>query len=612
MRTQAAGSLTRLSQHLSVHRGPINVGIIQDGPSALLIDFGPGEVMDDCLRLGIEDLQMILFTHHHRDQACGAHLVERGCKLLVPENERTLFEDAASYWERPENRWHVYNYHPYHLVPVQSLHVDRALREGDRLDWGPASISVLNTPGHTNGSVSYVVEIDGGKVVFCGDLIHSPGKVWEIYSLQKGTTTTDYHGFMGARHELVASLEKIKNARPSLLVPSHGWIAGKPDRAIDLAVRRLERCFDLYASSSALRFYFPSLFPHHLSGPNVMPIRDCRAVPEFLSHFGTTWMLLSNDRGAFVMDCGSPAVVEWIRDLISMGIVRRVEALWISHYHDDHVDAAAQFKREFGCPVVADARVAEIIENPLAWRLACASPTEVPVDRKTADGESWRWHEFTMTAYHLPGQTLYHGGLVVEGRGLRLFFSGDSFTPGGMDDYCAWNRNFLGKGVGFDLCLDLIGRLKPDLVFNSHIEKGFDFTPAQLGFMRRNLARRFKEYGKLMAWDDPNYGMDGCWVQCHPYEQKLEPGQRASLDVLITNHSATARRVRCVVTFPRSWHTPRTASREAMIGARREGIVALSWEVPRGAPEGRFVLPLDLTYGGRSLAQAAEAIVRIL
>ena len=136
MRTKPAATLKQLSEHLSVHTGPINVGIIRDGSSALLVDFGPGGVMDDCLRLGIEDVQMILFTHHHRDQACGAWLAEKGVGIAVPQGERSYFEDVASYWNKPESRWHLYNFHPHRKMLAESLHVDRTLREGDHIELG--------------------------------------------------------------------------------------------------------------------------------------------------------------------------------------------------------------------------------------------------------------------------------------------------------------------------------------------------------------------------------------------------------------------------------------------------------------------------------------------
>ncbi|MGQ9515004.1 MAG: hypothetical protein ACUVTL_08170 [Thermoproteota archaeon] len=71
------------------------------------------------------------------------------------------------------------------------------------------------------------------------------------------------------------------------------------------------------------------------------------------------------------------------------------------------------------------------------------------------------------------------GGLLVEGRGTRMFFAGDLFTPAGIDDYCCGNRNFLRAGDGYDLCISLLEVLKPDLIFNNHLDRPFDFTPEQ-------------------------------------------------------------------------------------------------------------------------------------
>ncbi|MGQ9515003.1 MAG: MBL fold metallo-hydrolase [Thermoproteota archaeon] len=87
-----------------------------------------------------------------------------------------------------------------------------------------------------------------------------------------------------------------------------------------------------------------------------------------------------------------------------------MEGLWITHYHDDHVEAAPDFRETFNCQIMAETHVADIIENPLAWRLPCISSMKVPVDRSAEDGEAWRWHEFWMKVYHFPGQTLYHRG----------------------------------------------------------------------------------------------------------------------------------------------------------------------------------------------------------
>ena len=168
-----------------------------------------------------------------------------------------------------------------------------------------------------------------------------------------------------------------------------------------------------------------------------MAIRPGKPVPDCLRHFGTTWVLLSKDKAAFVMDCGGADVIKRIQALVAKGEIRSVEGLWVTHYHDDHVDAIPAFQKTFDCPCITDRHVAEVISDPMAWRLPCISPSKARVDRATKDGESWQWHEFRLTAYHFPGQTLYHSGLFVESGDLRMLFAGDSFTMAGIDDYCA-------------------------------------------------------------------------------------------------------------------------------------------------------------------------------
>lgn len=615
---------TKLTDHLLVHRGPIHVGIVLDGRRALLIDCGDDSVLGALEALGVEAVDRVLFTHHHRDQACAAaRLSARGAKIVVPAGERDHFDEVAAYWGDPKNRWHLYSFHPHHLMLAEPVRVDGVVKGGDALRWGPAKIRVLATPGHTDGSVSYVVDVDGKRFAFSGDCLCGEGQVWDIHSLQKGTRTTDYHGFLGAREQLVRSLRRIEAADAGALVPSHGRIVDDPPKAIDTLAGRLEACYDRYVAISALRHYFPKLFAAHAGRKGHMPIRKGKAVPGCLRHFGTTWMLISKDKAAFVMDCGGAGAVKQIRKCIDAGEVRAVEALWVTHYHDDHVDGIPAFRKAFDCPVITDRRVADVIGDPLAWRLPCISPHKIRVDRPTKDGESWRWHEFQMTAYAFPGQTLYHAGLLVERGDLRMFFAGDSFTMSGIDDYCTGNRNWLGPDVGFDRCIALIEKLQPTHIFNPHVDVAFDFTPEQCRFMRANLAEREKLYGQLVPWDHANYGMDEPWVRCHPYEQRASPGATVSFDVVVTNHSAGPRSAACRAVLPRVWDhaysrrpvaaargpSPTTDWASATVRAKTEGRARLSFRVPRTAKRGRYVIPVDVQHGGRHLPQFTEAVV---
>ena len=609
------GTVTELSPHLFVYHGPVNVGVVRQGDKALLIDCGDGSVAGRLAKLGITSVERIVFTHHHRDQACGADgLVGEGTKVAVFEADRDNFANVQAYWNDPKSRWHIYGYHPHHLVLTESIGVDDSLTDGQIFEWGPAKLQVVATPGHTNGSVSYLVEVDGRRVMFSGDAIYADGQIWDIHSLQKGfkrgqRKIRDYHGFLGAQYELIDSLGKIKAARPESLVPSHGVIMNDPPAAIDLLLERLAECYDRYVAISALRHYFPQLFEDYVGRPGHMKIRPGKKPPDCLRHFGTTWTIVSKEKAAFAMDCGSKRAIDGIEKLIADGEVSTVEGLWVTHYHDDHVDAIPEFQAKYDCPCYADEHLAKVITDPLSWRIPCISPSVAKVDQVTTDGQSWQWREFRMTAYFLPGQTLYHGALFVEGQGVKMLFVGDSFTAGGIDDYCALNRNWLGRGVGFDRCIALIERLQPTHIFNCHVADAFDFTPGQCRQMRANLAEREKLFGQIVPWDHANYGMDQSWVRPAPYEQSAKAGSEVKIDVVITNHSAEARDAACRVVMPRAWSGKSGEWVEATIPAKTEGKLPVVLRIPSSAKPGRYPVAVDIRYDGRELPRFADAMV---
>jgi len=315
-------------------------------------------------------------------------------------------------------------------------------------------------------------------------------------------------------------------------------------------------------------------------------------------------------------------VVKAIQKLIEQGEIRSVEGLWVTHYHDDHTDGIAEFQKAFDCPCITDRHVAEIITDPRAWRLPCLSPNRVRVDKTPADGESWQWREFRLTSHFFPGQTLHHSGLLVEGRGDRMLFTGDSFTPAGIDDYCMLNRNWLGRDVGFDRCIALIEKLEPTYLFNCHVDQAWAFTAGQCRFMRENLAAREASFGKLVPWDHANYGIDESWVRCHPYEQDARAGGRAEIRVVATNHSAREQFLACRAVLPRAWAGKEIAAGtstqraepaagwvQTQVAPKADGHVSLLMVVPDDAPAGRYVIPVDVRFGPWTLPQMTEAIL---
>ncbi len=613
------GSVTTLSPHLLVYHGPVNVGIVRDGDRALLIDCGDGSVAEALGPLGIRQVQQLVFTHHHRDQACGAQrFTADGAKVGVPAEEQPWFGQPMDYWDNDEKYlWKVYaSFRPHSLMLVDPLEVDEAYSDGHSFEFGPAKVRVLATPGHTEGSVSYVVEVDGRRVVFSGDAICGEGQVWDVYSLQNGfekggRRIGGYHGFMGDRWRLVESLGEIARQRPAAIVPSHGTLMHEPARAIDTLATRFEQCYENYVAISALRHYFPELFTDYEGRPGQMPIRPGIEPPECLRHFGTTWMLVSESGHAFVMDIGSVGIFQQLKQRLADGEIKSVEGLWVTHYHFDHTAGIPDFQQEFDVPCIADRRLADVLTNPTAWRLPCVDPRPITVHKPTRDGESWQWREFKLTAYFLPGQTLYHGGLLAESGDLRMFFVGDSHTMAGIDDYCAQNRNFLGRGVGFQYCLDLIEKLRPTHIFNCHVNDAFTFMPEELAFMRENLDQREELFGQLVPWEHANFGLDPTWLRAFPYTQQAQPGSEVSIKLVVTNHANGSRPVRYRAVMPKALGGVAGEWQKAEVAAKTEAELPLRWTLPADLKPGRYVVPIDVVFAGRSLPQFTEAIVDV-
>jgi hypothetical protein len=152
------------------------------------------------------------------------------------------------------------------------------------------------------------------------------------------------------------------------------------------------------------------------------------------------------------------------------------------------------------------------------------------------------WKEFELNSYYFPGQTLYHGALLVKrSDGDKIFFIGDSFTPSGIDDYCLLNRNLLHEQTGYFYCLDFLKEMPQDyLLVNQHVVEPFRYGKAQIEQMANLLTKRKAILADLFPWDEPNYGIDERWARIYPYGQQAKPGETIEITVKILNHSNSA------------------------------------------------------------------------
>ena len=131
-------------------------------------------------------VKYVLLTHGHFDHILGTYGVrqEYGAKVAVHKNDVEMLRDASLNLARVNNAEDVFN-------PVTP---DIVLEDGDTLYLGDTEIKVIHTPGHTKGSVCYLIEDE--KTVFSGDTLFC-----------RTVGRTDFPG--GSTEELKNSLKKL-------------------------------------------------------------------------------------------------------------------------------------------------------------------------------------------------------------------------------------------------------------------------------------------------------------------------------------------------------------------------------------------------------------------
>ena len=192
------------------------------GENPLLFDTGHGSDADETRRLlnkaGVppERVSLVVNTHYHCDHVGGNHLFERYSVPSVAHEVTKVTADAVD-WANPTGRWYEF--------PADPFTITRTLTEGDTLNGG--SVSVLETPGHAQGHLSFLLEdgiLIGGDTVFARD-------VALIDVFDEGTD---------ALETLLSTLKRLQTLDLRLILPGHGPLITDPRTALEQGIERLE------------------------------------------------------------------------------------------------------------------------------------------------------------------------------------------------------------------------------------------------------------------------------------------------------------------------------------------------------------------------------------
>jgi len=161
-----------------------------------------------------QKIEMIVLTHCHHDHSGAAPELKAatGARLLLSEKEvGAVGDDLASVA---------------YLFGQQApqYEVDQTLKEGMVLDIGEWKLEVMETPGHSQGSLCLYEP--RAKVLFSGDTVFPDGNIGR----------TDMYG--GSTSDLVASIERLVGLDVEIMYPGHMEITGRDvKRQIEMSLR---------------------------------------------------------------------------------------------------------------------------------------------------------------------------------------------------------------------------------------------------------------------------------------------------------------------------------------------------------------------------------------
>jgi len=573
------------------------VYLLRDGDRGLLIDLGAGAALDALAGAGVTGLDGVLFTHAHRDQCAGAARASAaGVPLRFPEAARGFVDsEARADLRLPTPLLRAY---PGRFMPPRPFPGARFdLRPGTTLSWGGLDLEIVATPGHIDHQVAFLVDEGERRFAFCGDALHSAGKLHEPYHLE-----TDHYTGAGAR-AAAESLRVLMQLRPNVLCPSHGPVTeGNLWPVFEETIARLHRLAGLKDTICPGRPAVPRLV--RPTPGALMPLSS------HLYVWNNSYFLLSDDGPALMVDnAGALPERFWEQWRALPGSPRPIEVVLVTHIHCDHVegiDALRAATSTVPLSVWAHAAIAGAIEEPHRWRRPWLAERGTRVDRRLAEGEAFTWREYPFRAHDFPGQTDLHAAYEATVDGRCVLFSGDNFYPpqqwGGTGGLCGLNGGHPLRG--WRRSIDLILALEPEWILASHIQP-FPY--------RRDDFLACRDWTESVAAAMRDLAPDGClerhhdphWITLSPYAQPA--ASPTPVTARLQNpygHPITAE-VRLVL--PEGWHA---SDLERRLTIAAGGSAPADWSItPRPSARNEMVT-LDVTWEGEYLGEIAECYVR--
>ncbi|SEE12767.1 MBL fold metallo-hydrolase [Ruania alba] len=577
--------------------------------TGIAIDFGSGRVLDLLDELGLDAITDVLMTHHHRDQAQGLpRAVEAGIAVHVPPVEAELFSDVEAMWAAREVG-NNYNLRTDRFSLLESVPITSTVPEYRSANYGGIEVRTLPTPGHTPGSVTYLLQ-KGRRLAFTGDLLYAPGKVWSLLSTQWSYTENEGPTMAVLACDILAAEE------PDVLLPSHGEVMDPGAAALKLTGDRLLE----YVNQ---RRPEPTRIREKLADP-YRNLTEHLLVNE--SSESRSYVLISETGAALVMDYGYDMTTglppgheraarrPWLASLPGLKAhhpVTHVEVALPTHYHDDHVAGLNLLREVEGTQVWSPANVAPILADPARYDLPCLWHDPIPSDRELPIGEAFTWHEYEITVHELPGHTLFAAAFEFAVDGVRVLVTGDQQDGQGVPGKTRETRNYQYHNrfriTDYRDSAALYQRVEPGLMITGHWQERW-VTDDYLQMLADEAEELVQIHHDLLPLEDLDTGADGVFARIEPYRSTVSSGGTVAYQVWVRNPLREPATALVTPVLPDGW----TAVGPDQVTLEPGGTARVPFTVTAaGPPRRRGRIAVDLTVGDLRLGQHAEALIDV-
>jgi glyoxylase-like metal-dependent hydrolase (beta-lactamase superfamily II) len=613
-----------------------NVHVVKDGAAAILIDIGDGSVLDALGQIGVESIEWVLFTHHHREQCQGFHrLVDhpagRNVKIAAPAAERDLFEKPLTFRQAEPRLSDPYTVHgaSYVRPPIRPIRIDRALQKMDTFAWRGREFWCAETAGNSPGSMSFLLRQSAapeaaGWLAFTGDVMLDGAVLHTWFDSE-----WDY-GFCKGIYTLATAAAYLEGFTPLTMLPAHGppiRDAAPQLAAFQRKLRRLEKVMKrgwevfTFAGCDQDRVSRPTAVPHLWQvSPHLYKVRG----HEYWVNFH---MLVSDDGHALLLDCGLfdrqhlDRVLDGARDRLG---IKAIDAILVTHMHGDHFLDAEHVRKTRGCQIWTHERVVDLLERPLDYDYDALIPAyrerptgdsrKLDVDRVIADGEVIRWRGHLLACDWMPGQTEFACCVHGEIDGRRVAFTGDNIfgTPADPAQHgheAVVARNSCTVEDGYGRAGRYLHGIAPDLILGGHSWAIENPGPLIERFMAASDELR-AALVDLSAEKDYRLWFDPFWARIHPYRVNVQPGEAVEAAVVVRNFLDVPTTYTITIVAPAGVQCePAVATLRVEPGAVRRLPVRVS--AARDAARGLALAALDITQDGVRRGQLFDAIVNV-